>query len=591
MTQLKLFTYLFRIFYCFIILSICSLEINAQTNIISKNNLRIEELLIKAKKLSENEKKDSAKIIYKKIIAISKQKRLIKIFAKASQELGILLYYDGKHGESLSLYLETVKFLEIGDHKREIAIIYNELATLYKKHKDYYLSEIYFQKALKYSQLLNDFEGIANASNNIGLVYEAKGDYKSSLNWYKKGLENNRKASSIVGEGYSLEFMGVVYSLMKENSMAEKYLLESLALRLNIGDQPALGYNYINLSEFYNNIHNYDKAIFYANESLKIAKKLSIKDLLQYDYELISSVYAQKNDFNKALTFHKKFSEVKDSLYSIQTSLQINTLKARFETEKKEQSIKTLEAENKVKTLTISRLNIISISLIILLFLLVMIAYLIYSKRKIKQERILQEERERISLELHDNVGSHLTYLISSVDFLTYKFRNQIEGLEEKLEAISSSTRDTMQQLRNTIWVLNPGNINLETFIERQRNYVLQRYSSFEIEWNIDLKKEILTKNLKADQTLQLFRIGQEALQNIEKHANATKIKFEIKEIKNNIIHFSIQDNGQGFVEKSNEIGHYGLENMRKRALKIDGNLLISSIEAKGTIIEVNFKI
>ncbi|MBC8109448.1 MAG: hypothetical protein H7Y04_00150, partial [Verrucomicrobia bacterium] len=313
-------------------------------------------------------------------------------------------------------------------------------------------------------------------------------------------------------------------------------------------------------------------------------------DLTQYNLEFLSKLYAQNKNFEKAYTFHQKFTNLKDSVYNLQTSLQLNTLKTRFETQKKEQAIKTLSNENKINSLTVSRLYLFSFSLVVLLASLGVIVYLLNSRRKIQQATRLQAERERISLELHDNVGSHLTYLVSSLDFLSHRFGKQVAGLEIKIASISDSTRDTIQQLRNTIWVLNQEKINIQALTQRLQNYLVQRFENIQVVFENHLPEVTQHMLLNANTSLQLFRIAQEALQNIEKHAQATKIEVLLNQVSESQIHLQIQDDGKGFVEEIKE-GHFGLENMKKRAASLQGKLLIDTQIGKGTRISFTFPI
>jgi signal transduction histidine kinase len=210
-------------------------------------------------------------------------------------------------------------------------------------------------------------------------------------------------------------------------------------------------------------------------------------------------------------------------------------------------------------------------------------------QKRMEAQLQLQAEKERISLDLHDNIGSHLTYLAGSMDFLAHQFGKQNTELGEKLENIGDSTRDTMQELRNTIWVLNQESIDFQAFTQRLKNYINQHFENTEVDFQVHLSPNILPYKLSAEQVLHLFRLAQEALQNVKKHAQATHIQIVIKNNSDNIIHFSIKDNGKGFDPNKAQVGHFGIENMRKRAKLLNGNLLIQSPFNQGTLVEIHF--
>ena len=81
---------------------------------------------------------------------------------------------------------------------------------------------------------------------------------------------------------------------------------------------------------------------------------------------------------------------------------------------------------------------------------------------KIETQNRLQEQRLQISRDLHDNIGAQLTFIISSVDSLKYAFADGNPRLEDKLNNISSFTKETIYELRDTIWAMNKEEITIE---------------------------------------------------------------------------------------------------------------------------------
>jgi signal transduction histidine kinase/ligand-binding sensor domain-containing protein len=208
--------------------------------------------------------------------------------------------------------------------------------------------------------------------------------------------------------------------------------------------------------------------------------------------------------------------------------------------------------------------------------------------QKLEIANSLQSERERISRELHDNVGSQLTYIISRIDNTTRKaefiqFANEVKT---NLENIGLFARSTMQQLRESIWAMNKDSFSLEEFETKLRDY-MSKYIDAEsgMTWNITLnqkRKAVLSPAI----VINLFRIIQEAVQNCIKHSKANSINIYLKTNKNELI-VTIKDNGTGIVIKENlqTEAHYGLQNMQKRASEMNGQIAIDSREGLGTTI------
>jgi signal transduction histidine kinase len=204
------------------------------------------------------------------------------------------------------------------------------------------------------------------------------------------------------------------------------------------------------------------------------------------------------------------------------------------------------------------------------------------------QKRIHQE-KVRISRDLHDNLGAQLSHIVRSAEWLsTHKNgEKSVEKTEEKtlLEGINESAKQSMTTLRDSIWTLNKEHITVEDFVERFKKFAQHQVKSSP---QISLKiKEKIQKNntLSPEQSLQIYRILQEALNNALKYANATEINITLQSTDNQLITCEIKDNGIGFdVEAAQNKGN-GLENMTRRAEGIGAEFNIESNGKKGTVV------
>jgi len=202
----------------------------------------------------------------------------------------------------------------------------------------------------------------------------------------------------------------------------------------------------------------------------------------------------------------------------------------------------------------------------------------------------LQEERVRISGELHDNIGANLSNIAAGLE-ITQSFFQKGRKTEaaKNLNFLEKHTRATISQLRGTIWSLTKQannaaelNIRIEEFLKEH-----SRYTS--------VPKLICTLNGDSDtllspaQSLNLFRICQEAINNSIKYASAKKILVTIDAKKYKHLKLRITDDGKGFdvVQQESSPGGYGLLNIRQRAKKIGAELKILSEKGKGTLVEI----
>jgi signal transduction histidine kinase len=201
----------------------------------------------------------------------------------------------------------------------------------------------------------------------------------------------------------------------------------------------------------------------------------------------------------------------------------------------------------------------------------------------------LQYEKERISRDLHDSVGSQLTIVATSLDAATYLAHKQ--KLEpQKLEKINENVREAVQNLRDTIWATHQSTISLDNFDKRLRNYVLNAIED-KLEVSVHFALSNPETTISSMQAINLFRVIQEAIQNILKHAQATQITISCEQAEDRIS-LVIGDNGIGMTETlAKNTESYGMRNMRDRIKEIKGKLRIESKSGSGTSIFIELPI
>lgn len=186
------------------------------------------------------------------------------------------------------------------------------------------------------------------------------------------------------------------------------------------------------------------------------------------------------------------------------------------------------------------------------------------------QEKI-ESERKRISRDLHDNIGAYTTSLISKIDDI----KSEPEDINpKKLTDLSENAQNILMLLRQTIWILGSKNTTAENYFDNVKNYAVKFFSSYP-----DIKLEIteeIDENIEIDsgKGVSMFRVMQEAMQNIVKHANATKVKILLRADKK--IFSEITDNGIGFDPEEKNTG-FGIINMRERCAENDCELILTS--------------
>ena len=202
----------------------------------------------------------------------------------------------------------------------------------------------------------------------------------------------------------------------------------------------------------------------------------------------------------------------------------------------------------------------------------------------------IQEQRLEISRELHDNVGSQLTFIISILDNLKSSSVQFDEVIDKKIDTLTNFANKSISELRDTIWVLNSKQLSLSELKSRMLNFIKdagESIDAIQFQFDFDIQNEA---QLSSKQAINLYRILQEIVNNAIKHANAKDISVSISQIENEL-QIKISDNGIGFDYESKKKKSFGLTNIQNRIQEINGSLQVVSNEEKGTHYSITVKL
>jgi PAS domain S-box-containing protein len=201
-----------------------------------------------------------------------------------------------------------------------------------------------------------------------------------------------------------------------------------------------------------------------------------------------------------------------------------------------------------------------------------------------KLQFIREEERTMIAREIHDELGQALTVLKIQTTLLTKRLDDEQVEIKEKLTSISELLDKTITSVQKITTKLRPGildELGLVAAIEWQTQDFQERTG---IKCDVNLIKEELS--IEREKSTALFRIFQEALTNVARHANANRIKVDLMEFKNKLI-LEIIDNGKGITRNQiTDPQSLGLLGMKERALIFGGTVEIKSTMKSGTSVK-----
>lgn len=515
------------------------------------------------------------------------------------RKIGLSLMRKGNIDSASVYYHNALKELENSGNSEKLGLLYDDLARMYRKLRQPKRALDFYDKALKLYEAENNLEGIARISNESGVVFRDEGDYTEAKRRFEKSLKIQTQRNDSVGMGYSLEFLGYNELLRKNYASSENYLKQALEVRKKGKDDFALMLNFTALGEYYKETKQYSTSNDYFQKSNEVARKIKFLDIQRYNFQQITDNFESQENYAEAYKSLKAFNVLNDSLYNAEKLKNVEEITTKYETAEKEKQILQHKAE-------ITNRNFWIFGLVTLAVIVGLIGFLLYKQQvlknikqqkdnelklaleKIESQNRLQEQRLAISRDLHDNIGAQLSFIVSAIDTIKYYISDKNDKLTGKLDNIGAFAKETIQELRDTIWAMNKSDITLKDLQARIANFIEKaKQSQHNIRISVEADKSI-SGDLKftALQGLNIFRIIQEATNNAVKYAEANHIQIRISKKENNI-NFVVQDDGKGFVETEVEAGN-GLLNMRKRAEELGGELVLLSEADKGTTITFN---
>ncbi|HRG57875.1 MAG TPA: tetratricopeptide repeat protein [Bacteroidia bacterium] len=304
-----------------------------------------------------------------------------------------------KYKYALENYLAAVKIFEKNNIQYAMATTYNNIGTIYMDHKEFENAKSYFQKAIIINKQLENGPGLADALANFGSInYDVKNmdialkHFEEALVIYKK-LENDFKSGIVLGNiGRLFQFKGQY----KEASVAFN---EATNIFRKLDAKGELWKSLLNQGYVYVEMKNYTDAKKLVIEGIQISKQIDHIDNLRATYKLLSEIEEGLGNFSNALKYHKLYKHLTDSIFSIENSKQLSSLKTEFEVKKKEQELKAAnKIEQAKKDAQIQKQKTIRNGFIIGLILTLALAFTIYRSylQKEKSNKLISKQKQEV---------------------------------------------------------------------------------------------------------------------------------------------------------------------------------------------------
>lgn len=551
---------------------------------------------------------DSAKIYFEKAVAYSVKNKFPIQEQYSYNNLGMYAWNKGKYQDALNYFFKAQKLAEVNVKNNKSIFIdapLNNIGLIYQEMELFEKAIPYHEKALKIRSERKYAQGEASSYNNLGICYKELNKIKEAKNAFENGIKKANESKDKTVYYKNLQGLAQIYALENNPQKALQLFLESYnrpaEIPMNAVTKVIITSE---IAELYLKLNQTDNAIAYGEICVSEIEKDKNSDVYEVNvYKTLATAYYKKDNTEKGSFFNELFYEKTTLKFKESSAKALQELETKYESEKKELELAQAKNENLVKENKIRRKNYLIYGAFGLAFLLGLIGFLVYKQQKLKNKQLIKEnelrqalskietqnklqvQRLEISRELHDNIGSQLTFIISSIDNLKF-FDLSKEDFNKKYDSISSFTRKTITELRDSIWAMNKEEITFEDLKGRTANFIENAKISLQgIQFEFNYPKEQETVTLNSITGITLYRIIQEGVNNAIKHAKANKIIVTIDVNPEQII-LKIYDNGKGFDYKKTEKGN-GINSLEKRAKEIKASIQFINQDGTQVIVQV----
>lgn len=556
--------------------------------------------------LNDEGRYDKALSLSEDMVAIGVNLKDTTIQIKGHNDIANDYEYLGSLQEASKHYIRALRLSNSVGNKRMQQRINNNIASVFIELKDYVQANVYATNSLRMATANRDTAEIGSSLINLGLTEIHLNRYGDALKYFDQTIQIGKLVHDPTLVADARIDKGVIYTRQNKLGLArrEYELVRSMAEELKLPDYSL--YALFSLAVVNQQEHRYSRATKFAKQAISIGEKIGAADELREMYDTLSVLFEKTGDLKEALTYRKKYETMNDSTMSANVRTNIKRLQIQYKAAQKDKEIAMQKLQLARNNVTIERKNnllLISAGGIFILLGLIFFSYWYYrQKQKLQKQTIINyqkerevihlkaimqgkdEERRRISAEMHDDIGSALTTIMYLCNSLNGNGGSEASGQNQAIGKITATAGRIVDKMNEIIWSMNRDYDTMEDLITYIRYNAVDLLENNGMHYHFDVPDQVPAITLEGEKRRNVYLVVKEALHNIIKHAEATEVivNFTIADE----LQIRIQDNGKGFDMDTTRQFCNGLKNMQYRMDTIGGKFSI--INGQGTTVCVS---
>lgn len=568
---------------------------------------------------------DNAQEYYEKSIELSDKYNIPEGRINAMNNIGINYTYKADYPKAIEAYREAYNLeLARGNIKGQSESLVN-LGVVY-----YYTGELdktldYFKQSLAKSEEINDSINIARVVNNLGVIYYSTKELDSAMVYYERAIVIAKSNKDKYQESQGYHNVSTIHLEKKNYNEAIKYSKMAADLEEELGAVHSIAISYAHIGHIYTIQGNYTAASEMLSKAMQLSREHGQLENERQTENYFVELYKAQGNFKEALNHYEIFSTLSDSILNIEKVKAIEDAEAKYETAEKERQLaieklvsdslshenvrieserNRIEKEKAESDLKVANRNawIFGLGGGLLALLFVGLFIIQRNRRKAQAEKdaalikerdkglkaviaAQEEERKRISKDLHDGIGAQLSGLKMGWQNLSSGIGKDNPEMFNKLMDLTKILDDTAGEVRNLSHQMMPKALSEMGLVPAINDMLYKALEHSNIKYYFDHHK---IDRYDESVEIGLYRVCQELINNIIKHSGADEVSVQLFKSKEHLI-LMVEDNGVGMGSgKSN--GH-GIMNIRTRLNAVEGDVNYQPGAQKGTVATVKIKL
>lgn len=543
---------------------------------------------------------------YTRALAIRKELRDSVRMGALHSKLGVVYQKQGEYNSAIVHQLQALRLFQALGIQQYVAVCQNNVAILHLNMGQLNRSLAMHLDALNTRELIGDRHGQANSLGNIGNVYLSLGDTTSASENYQRAVAIFEELEDPEGVSTNLHNWSACFQRSNPRR-ALNMLQRALDIRLQLNDRKMLASTYSAIASTLLDINRAEVALPYLWSALVHARQSDVLVEQLNVYEQLALYYKQNNNADSTYYYLSQVQGIKDKTFDEDLREDFAELQTKYESDQKEARIALLAEQNKVSDLEV-RQRKTQLWLLAALFLtFLVVAGLGYYRYRSKQEariaaEVLREreaglkaviaatesERARIARDLHDGVGQQLSALkMSWQKFFSKTGNSRGDNEHTDTQILTDALDDACTNVREISHRMMPRSLSefglipaLDDLLSKSFGLtdIVHQFEHFGVE-NARFSPEV---------ELNLYRVVQELISNILKHAQATQVSVQLYRSENQLIAM-VCDNGVGFdpCKKGDGIG---IKNIEGRLNTVNGSIYFEQQAGTSATIRIDLK-